>query len=684
MPRIPPAILPTVAVTTTILLFISLSGFLMSHKNETSRSDFKQYSTRNDPSSMTIASFSAVTVPLLQGSQAPQANFIDTTQESVSIDFDGTWAPDASALTTLFTDFYKFDTDSGQSFLLVRDRDWTEDGVDIPNNRSVDGAVYCRDGEFSNGDLVGTFGKGVFYNNTQRIAMQLKLPSWSPVTEFTLNTSEAGADPSAQWPDPTWTNVDEEADWEAVLGQMSLEDCEFAFYGQYTTGVRPTVRHLPDWEGVEQGRDAGDGQEEVPAFEGVLVSQNCGVRVEAGGLIYNSENDTRSAIKFAVIASVFALWNLHAGIRLLIASSSPARVKRLSLISLGFITIADCYVAIITLSLAITAASASFPALMLMTSLEFILCAIVDLQLILERYSHHLQDRGQALNSASLVRVYCLFYGSMVLALALAFYLPTELLLVGILALSTFWLPQTLFSIKTGDPRVAYQASYLLSASANKLFVPLYFLTWENNFVHMEVFPSFAYVLTGWVALQLLIVALQSLFGPRFFICGVKKSEGMYAYDKQLLPEAAVRTLVEAGAGATVRLPFKPEQYNAETSTLCSNPLHSHSPLFAASATPRDVGVTGEGRCFALVTEDKITSGITCSICLDSLDLRTAQPGLLRLERDEWPGEGHPGDAIWVTPCGHVFHGACLSEWMDQNSVCPIDRAAIPPAPASE
>lgn len=44
-----------------------------------------------------------------------------------------------------------------------------------------------------------------------------------------------------------------------------------------------------------------------------------------------------------------------------------------------------------------------------------------------------------------------------------------------------------------------------------------------------------------------------------------------------------------------------------------------------------------------------------CSICLDNIE------------------EGN----IYGTPCGHVFHAKCISEWTKKHSSCPMCRERI-------
>ena len=35
--------------------------------------------------------------------------------------------------------------------------------------------------------------------------------------------------------------------------------------------------------------------------------------------------------------------------------------------------------------------------------------------------------------------------------------------------------------------------------------------------------------------------------------------------------------------------------------------------------------------------------------------------------------------AYMVTPCDHLFHEICLSQWMDLKMECPVCRASLPP-----
>jgi len=56
---------------------------------------------------------------------------------------------------------------------------------------------------------------------------------------------------------------------------------------------------------------------------------------------------------------------------------------------------------------------------------------------------------------------------------------------------------------------------------------------------------------------------------------------------------------------------------------------------------------------------DNYQIGVECAICMAQIE-----------ESDEH---------VMVTPCGHSFHQECLSRWMDEQLICPLCRAPIPP-----
>lgn len=108
----------------------------------------------------------------------------------------------------------------------------------------------------------------------------------------------------------------------------------------------------------------------------------------------------------------------------------------------------------------------------------------------------------------------------------LRFYRPV----IIILLLYSFWWPQILFSAFNGSkPQLPW--FILFGTCISQLFLPLYFLGCPDNFFVL-MWDSFnvgvatspyasinaCYFLVFWLTLQVLILILQSIYGPRFFL----------------------------------------------------------------------------------------------------------------------------------------------------------------------
>jgi len=60
--------------------------------------------------------------------------------------------------------------------------------------------------------------------------------------------------------------------------------------------------------------------------------------------------------------------------------------------------------------------------------------------------------------------------------------------------------------------------NYILAISAGKLFIPLYFRGCPNNFAKFEPKPYFIALIVISTLIQVIILKLQKIFGPKFFL----------------------------------------------------------------------------------------------------------------------------------------------------------------------
>ena len=207
----------------------------------------------------------------------------------------------------------------------------------------------------------------------------------------------------------------------------------------------------------------------------------------------------------------------------------------------------------------------------------------------------------------------------------------------------SFWIPQIYRNV-IRNCRQALKWEYVIGISILRLIPILYCFTKENNTLSIDVDWTAAYVLVGWVWLQVLVLASQQFLGPRLF---VKESWCPPAYDYHPMLHDDEDD-VEAGA----RLPI--------------GVVGSASQAKDKDTPAKEKGSGGDRKIF------------DCAICMNEIDV----PVVSNTSGKERSGMG----SSWlerrnymVTPCRHIFHSECLEGWMRLRLVCPICREGLPP-----
>lgn len=164
----------------------------------------------------------------------------------------------------------------------------------------------------------------------------------------------------------------------------------------------------------------------------------------------------------------------------------------------------------------------------------------------------------------------------------------------------------------------------------------------------------------------------------------------------------------------------------------CMNPLHTHSSLYSEDMTIANLASCTSyldsrlscqkallevdtkdpdgalTNCFYMVKLKDVPEYVICSICFDYIVLTEKHINLFsesarkaheldshavksileninesgKLSGDEEPIQQKSSADfdrdLWTTPCGHIFHAACLRRWMDETLQCPVDRTSLP------
>ncbi|KAK3373859.1 hypothetical protein B0T24DRAFT_624846 [Lasiosphaeria ovina] len=222
----------------------------------------------------------------------------------------------------------------------------------------------------------------------------------------------------------------------------------------------------------------------------------------------------------------------------------------------------------------------------------------------------------------------------------------------------SLWLPQIWRNVQRNSRR-AFAWRFMIGQSVLRLMPFAYFYLHEDNILFAEPdWRAFA-VLASWLWIQLWVLALQDILGPRF---GIPRSWAPEAWEYHpVLREDNV----EAG-GLPIGL--------VGTS---SNPT---SPVAGRMRSWSMGSGGGEAREREKVREKRGTylRSMDCAICKEILEVPVVRAGA-----EDPSGGGVAGvlarRAYMVTPCRHIYHTKCLEGWLRHRLVCPICREELPP-----
>lgn len=194
--------------------------------------------------------------------------------------------------------------------------------------------------------------------------------------------------------------------------------------------------------------------------------------------------------------------------------------------------------------------------------------------------------------------------------------------------------------------RKALRWEFVVGQSVLRLAPIAFFYTVPNNVLFVRNDINAAYVLAGWVWIQICALISQEILGPRFF---VPNGWAPPAYDYHpILREE------DEEAGSIMPIGFT-----------------------QATADPTSPTATKPGE-----SKEKGKKIFDCAICTEDIEVPVVPSA--------GNGDGESVTSIaastifsrrayMVTPCRHIFHSQCLEGWMRYRLQCPICRENLPP-----
>lgn len=203
---------------------------------------------------------------------------------------------------------------------------------------------------------------------------------------------------------------------------------------------------------------------------------------------------------------------------------------------------------------------------------------------------------------------------------------------IGLLIISSYWIPQFLRNTLK-NRRESYRWDFIIGISIIRILPILYICLFDNPLRH-RFDPHLAIFIATYVALQIVLLMMQSRMGARFWVNDKWLPK---AYDYQQIISI---TDLESGF----------------SSELLTN-IKSRQQQLAQEQEP-----------------DIMDCECTCPICKDEVLLP------ILMKRDNLEARSKVKNRQYmITPCHHIFHGECLENWMKYKLQCPVCRESLPP-----
>ena len=195
------------------------------------------------------------------------------------------------------------------------------------------------------------------------------------------------------------------------------------------------------------------------------------------------------------------------------------------------------------------------------------------------------------------------------------------------LLFSATWLGQIIYSAKRGTkPPMSY--SYIFCVSLFKMFIPIYLKCYSNSIFSFRPNYLKVVILDGTLFIEAIILSLQKLIGPKFFLTK-KYKQPKYDYFRK-----------------------KSEINEAELEQECVICLENMGKI--SEDTEAEKNKKDKNEKFNL---EKYLNEF--------------------VKKMQYKNKSNK--PYMVTPCHHIFHSRCLELWLEQKNECPYCRSKIPP-----
>lgn len=280
-------------------------------------------------------------------------------------------------------------------------------------------------------------------------------------------------------------------------------------------------------------------EKEFYLLRGSLAGLDAGNKLCASELTFDMETQDkllymRKSIRYSIFILALTFPSILALIHQMKRTNTQSTAQRVSLLTVGGLSILDSYICIAHFGLSIMYPR-RFSFLIVIALFSFILFSIFGLKYLhsvwKSRYPHREWEELRSKLSNLHVRYYLVMLLGFVLIINFPILVPFVLF-----ALYSFWLPQIVMNFTKNVPR-SLHPFFVINTSISRLSYLWYFWSCPSNFLDVQAQYILVGSITAYVALQSLVLIAQYILGARAFIPKWLTPKS-YSY-KRPLPEAA-------------------------------------------------------------------------------------------------------------------------------------------------
>lgn len=344
------------------------------------------------------------------------------------------------------------------------------------------------------------------------------------------------------------------------------------------------------------------------------------------------ESKMRSQVEFyTLIYSLICISQVILVIQQLKHSLNPASSSKISILSICSLSLLDSVICVSHLLLGASLPRVFFASFIWISLIKLILFAVFQMRIIINilraRYNQEIANSGFIEFRNRLIQLHLRFYGVVLLSFILLFTFRTQPILLVLIFYSFYW-PQIIHSVIYGT-RHSFSMVFLIFNALSRIFLPLYLLACPDNFlVHL------------WQYISPTVEVHQN----NVILYNAPNSHNILACYFLIfwLSLQIIILMLQFNYGPRFFVPkrFLPQKYD-------------YKRMIPPHLRPEPCTTGGDPTC---------ENHIECVICYNPIEFE----------------ENSGNNSYMITPCDHIFHDACLTQWANVKLECPVCRQTLP------